>query len=219
MHMNTSRTLNLKQPPLFIVLEGVEGSGKSTQARLLANWLESKSIPHTLTREPGGTAVGEEVRQILLHGHDMPPEAELLLMNASRAVFVREVVRPALSEGKIVVADRFSLSSLAYQGYGRGLPLERVREICDFAAGGLKPDLTIVIDVPLEMGEARRSARSGPDRIERAGTEFHQRVAEAYRLLPDTEPGIARVSGVGAIDDVHARIMSLLAQRFPETFK
>jgi dTMP kinase len=203
---------------MFLVLEGVEGSGKSTQARLLGRWLTERGVPHVLTREPGGTAVGEEIRQILLHGHDMPPESELLLMNAARAVFVREVVRPALEAGKIVIADRFSLSSLAYQGYGRQLPLVNVRAVCEFAAGGLEPDLTIVLDVPVDTGEARRATRGGADRIERAGTEFHARVAEAYRLLPDTERGVVRVSGTGSVDDVHERIRALLTTRFAETF-
>lgn len=203
---------------IFLVLEGVEGSGKSTQARLLGRWLTGLGVPHVLTREPGGTLVGEEIRQILLHGHEMPPESELLLMNAARAVFVREVVQPALDAGQVVITDRFSLSSLAYQGYGRGLSIDRVREVCQFAAGALEPDLTIVLDVPLETGHARRATRGGADRIERAGTEFHARVAEAYRLLPDTETGVVRVSGTGSIEEVHERIRSLLAQRFPETF-
>ena len=203
---------------MFLVLEGVEGSGKSTQARLLGRWLTGLGVPHVLTREPGGTAVGEEIRQILLHGHEMPAESELLLMNAARAVFVAEVVRPALESGQIVIADRFSLSSLAYQGYGRGLPLDRVREICTFAAAGLVPDLTIVLDVPLETGDARRATRGGADRIERAGTEFHARVAEAYRLLPGTESGVVRVSGTGTIEDVHERIRRILTRDFPETF-
>jgi dTMP kinase len=202
----------------FFVLEGVEGSGKSTQARLLGRWLTGLGVPHVLTREPGGTLVGEEIRQILLHGHEMPAESELLLMNAARAVFVREVVQPALDAGQVVVADRFSLSSLAYQGYGRGLPIDRVRAVCEFAAGGLEPDLTVVLDVPLETGDARRATRGGADRIERAGMEFHARVAEAYRLLPDTETGVVRVSGTGSIEEVHERIRSLLIQRFPETF-
>lgn len=203
---------------MFLVLEGVEGSGKSTQARLLGQWLTGQGVPCVLTREPGGTAVGEEIRQILLHGHEMPPESELLLMNAARAIFVAEVVRPALAAGKVVVADRFSLSSMAYQGYGRGLRVEDVRSICSFASGGLQPDLTIVLDVPVEIGEARRATRSGADRIERAGTEFHRRVAEAYRLLPDSESGVARISGLGSTDEVQQRIRELLAERFPETF-
>ncbi|HUP88110.1 MAG TPA: dTMP kinase [Longimicrobiales bacterium] len=203
---------------MFLVLEGVEGSGKSTQARLLGDWLAEHGVPHVLTREPGGTAIGEEIRQILLHGHDMPAETELLLFNASRAVFITEVVRPALDAGKVVVADRFYHSSLAYQAYGRGLPLERAREVCEFAVAGVQPDLTIILDVPTAVGEGRRATRGQPDRIERAGMEFHDRVAEAYRLLPGMMPDVELISGEGAIDDVRARIMSLLSQRFPETF-
>lgn len=202
---------------MFIVFEGAEGSGKSTQARLLADLLGRHGIGHVLTREPGGTSVGEEIRAILLHGSDIPAETELLLMNAARAVFVAEVVRPALAAGDVVIADRFWLSSLAYQGYGRGLPLEDVRRICAFAAGGLEPDLTIVLDVPLEESEQRRSGR-GADRIERAGVEFHQRVVGAYRLLPQTEVNVELVSGVGDPAEVLARIVGSLCARFPETF-
>lgn len=202
---------------MFIVLEGAEGSGKSTQARLLGELLSRHGIKHVLTREPGGTSVGEEIRAILLHGSDIPAETELLLMNAARAVFVAEVVKPALAAGDVVIADRFSLSSLAYQGYGRGLPLEDVRRICAFAAGGLEPDLTIVLDVPMEESEQRRSSR-GADRIERAGAQFHQRVAGAYRLLPGSERNVELISGVGTTAEVHGRIVALLAARFPETF-
>jgi dTMP kinase len=154
----------------------------------------------------------------LLHGHDMPAETELLLMNAARAALIDEVIRPALAAGTVVLADRFYHSSIAYQSFGRGLELERVRQICSFATGGLEPDLTIVLDVPLETGTARRATRSGPDRIERAGTDFHQRVAEAYRLLPGIESGVERVDGEGSVEVVQQRIRELLAGRFPETF-
>lgn len=212
--------MNRKTSPagFFLVFEGVEGSGKSTQARLLASTLAAQNAPHILTREPGGTAVGEEIRRILLHGHDMPPESELLLFNAARAAFVKEVVRPALAAGKIVLADRFFYSSLAYQAYGRGLPLEQAKAVCEFAIAGTRPDLTIILDVPLAEGEQRRATRSGPDRIERAGSEFHSRVAEAYRLLPRTEPDVVEVSGTGSVEEVQKRIAALLIERFPETF-
>ncbi len=202
---------------MFIVLEGAEGSGKSTQVRLLGEWLSRHGVDHVLTREPGGTATGEEIRAILLHGRDIPAESELLLMNAARAVFVREIVQPALAAGRVVVADRFWLSSLAYQGYGRGLPLEQVRAICTFAAQGITPDLTIILDVALEVSEARRKGR-GADRIERAGTEFHERVAGAYRLLAQTESNVELLPGVEPAEAVHERIISLLRSRFPETF-
>lgn len=210
--------MNSKSRSVFVVLEGVEGSGKSTQARLLGDWLTARGVPHVLAREPGGTTVGEEIRQILLHGNEMPPEAELLLMNAARAVFMAEVVRPALEAGKVVVADRFYHSSIAYQGYGRGLSIERVRAVCAFATADVSPDLTIILDVPLETGTARRATRGGEDRIERAGTDFHTKVAEAYRLLPGMEPETVQVSGTGSVDEVQHRIRALLAGRFPETF-
>jgi dTMP kinase len=202
---------------VFIVLEGAEGSGKSTQARLIGEWLAANGVEHILTREPGGTKVGEEIRAILLHGDDIPAETELLLMNAARAVFVNDVVKPALAAGKIVVADRFWLSSVAYQGYGRGLPLDEVRSICAFAAQGISPDLTVVLDVSAEESEARRAGR-GADRIERAGAEFHQRVAGAYRLLPRMEANVELLSGEGAPAEVHQRIRAVLRARLPETF-
>lgn len=146
---------------LFIVLEGVEGSGKTTQARLLGERLARAGIDHLVTREPGGTATGEEIRRLLLHGGEVPARAELLLMLAARAVFVEEVVRPALARGAVVVADRYELSTLAYQGYGRGLPLDEVRRMNAFATGGLTADLTLVLDVPPEVGAARRAREGG----------------------------------------------------------
>ena len=205
---------------LFIVLEGVEGSGKTTQARLLGERLAAAGIDHLVTREPGGTATGEEIRRLLLHGGEVPARAELLLMLAARAVFVEEVVRPALARGAVVVADRYELSTLAYQGYGRGLPLDEVRRMNAFATGGLTADLTLVLDVPPEVGAARR-AREGrnADRIEQAGEEFHARVAGAYRLLAETEPGVVRIDGSGSAEAVHAEIVDLLRSRFPETLK
>ncbi|MFS8637279.1 MAG: dTMP kinase [Gemmatimonadota bacterium] len=203
---------------LFIVLEGVEGSGKTTQARLLGERLARAGIDHLVTREPGGTEVGEEIRRILLHGGEMPARAELLLLLAARAVFVEEVVRPALERGAVVVADRYELSTLAYQGYGRGLPLDEVRRMNAFATGGLSPDLTLVLDVPPEIGAERR-AREGrnADRIEQAGAEFHAQVARAYRLLAETEPRVMRIDGARSPEAVHAEIVDLLRSRFPET--
>lgn len=205
---------------MFIVLEGVEGSGKSTQARLLGEWLAVRSLPHVVTREPGGTQVGEQIRNALLHGgDDVPARTELLLMLAARAAFVDGVVRPALERGEIVVADRYELSSFAYQGYGRGLPLEEVRRANAFATGGLAPDLTVVLEVPPEAGAARRQAAGhAADRIERAGAAFHQRVARAYRLLSESERNIQVVAGAADVDAVHRSITRILEERFPETF-
>lgn len=204
---------------MFIVLEGIEGSGKSTQARMLGDWLSSLGISHVLAREPGGTVIGEEIRRALLHGGDVPARTELLLMLAARAAFVEQVVKPALARGEVVVADRYEMSSLAYQGGGRGLGFDDVRAVNAFATAGLKPDVTLLLDVPLEEGIARREQRDGdPDRIERAGDEFHQAVAGAYRLLSSSEPDVVVVAGSAGPDAVHASIRALLAGRFPETF-
>jgi dTMP kinase len=204
---------------LFLVFEGVEGSGKSTQAKLLAEWLEAREIPHLLCREPGGTALGEEIRRLLLEGGEVGPRAELLLMLAARATFVDELVRPHLAAGEVVIADRYQLSTFAYQGYGRGLPLDEVRRINAFATGGLTPDLTLVFDVPPAVGEARRAAAGrGSDRIERAGAAFHQRVFEAYRLLAEAEPGVECIEGTAPPDVVQQMVLDCLRRRFPETF-
>lgn len=203
----------------FIVLEGVEGSGKSTQARLLGDWLSEHGRPNVVTREPGGTPTGEALRRVLLEGGEVPARAELLLMLAARAALVEDVVRPALDAGATVIADRFDLSTLAYQAHGRGLPLEEVRRLNAFATGGLRPDVTLLLDVPLHVGEIRRTgAGRRPDRIEEAGRDFHRRVAEAYGLLAAEEPGVLRVAGDQPVGKVHLRIRETLAGLFPETF-
>jgi dTMP kinase len=204
---------------LFLVLEGVEGSGKTTQRALLTDWLERQGLEYTATREPGGTATGEAIRRILLESPHVVERAELLLFLAARAAVVDEVVRPALAEGRIVVADRFDLSTLAYQGHGRGLDLAAVRSANRLATGGLEPDLTIVLDVPAAVGLDRLSSRpGGRDRIEGEGESFLARVAEAYRLLAQLEARVACVDGRRTPDRVHAEIVSELALRFPETF-
>ena len=206
---------------LFIVLEGVEGAGKTTQTRLLADWLTSIGQSVTATREPGGTAVGEAVRAVLLDRTDLevPAESELLLVLAARAAFVRDVVRPALEQGDVVVADRFSLSTLAYQGHGRGLDLDSVRSLDAFARGGINPHLTILFDLDPQEGVRRQSvAGKGRDRIERAGEDFHTRVADGYRELALSEPGVAVVDAMGTPEEVHLRVREALHQAFPGTF-
>ncbi|MCA9297611.1 MAG: dTMP kinase [Phycisphaerales bacterium] len=205
----------------FVVLEGGEGAGKSTQAALLSRWMDSCGIPHVSTREPGGTGVGEAIREIVLGREDLeiPAETELLLILAARAAFVRKVVAPALEEGKVVLADRFSLSTLAYQGFGRGLDLDAIRTGIDIATGGVRPDLTLLLDVPTAVGAARQERSGvGPDRIEREGHAFLDRVQQGYRTLARTEAGVAVVDADGTPEEVQERIRGVLRARFPETF-
>jgi dTMP kinase len=204
---------------IFVVLEGVEGSGKSTQTKLLARWLSEAGVAHCVTREPGGTPVGEEIRRVLLHGGDMPARTELLLYLAARAALVEQVVRPALQSGEVVIADRFELSTFAYQAHGRGLPLDAVRAANAIATGGLRPDLTIVLELPPEVGAARRAATgTAADRIERAGAAFHQAVSRAYGLLSEQEANVVAVAGEAGPNVVHSAIRRVLESRFPETF-
>jgi dTMP kinase len=205
----------------FIVLEGGEGAGKSTQAALLSAWLDKLGVPHIVTREPGGTPVGEAVRSVVLSRTDleMPAESELFLYLASRAAFVRDVVRPALEAGRTVVADRFDLSTLAYQGYGRGLDLVDVRRSIALATGGLEPDLYVYLDMPVDEGVDRQK-RGGlePDRMEREGVAFLQRVRDGYLELARTTPRVKVVGAAGSPQEVHERLRRLLAAELPETF-
>lgn len=204
---------------VFIAFEGPEGAGKSTQVRLLEAWLRESGHDPLLTREPGGTAVAEDVRRILLESESLSPRAELLLMLASRATLVESVIEPALAAGRVVVTDRFHLSTLAYQGHGRGLPLDEVEAMNRFATGGLEPDLTLLLDLDPGVGASRKAmAGAGPDRIERAGNAFHRTVAEAYRLLADEDERIERVDATGSAEAVHAAVVGRLSARFPETF-
>ena len=205
----------------FVVLEGGEGAGKSTQAALLARWLHDRGVPCTLAREPGSTAVGEAIREVVLGRTDleMPAESELLLILAARAAFVREVVRPALARGEVVVADRFDLSTLAYQGYGRGLDLARVRAAMEVATGDLRPDLYLVLDVPVKEGAARRRAAGGSvDRIEGAGADFLHAVRDGYLELAGAGERVELVSGLGSPLRVQERLLGCLKRRLPEVF-
>lgn len=205
----------------FIVLEGVEGAGKTTQIRLLSAWLAGAGVAHVTAREPGGTDVGEAIRAVLLAHRegDVPPETELLLMLGARAAFVRQVVRPALEAGTVVLADRFDFSTFAYQGYGRGLDLDAVRRLNAFATDGLVPDLYVVLDLPVGEGAARQ-AREGSerDRIEKEGPAFLERVREGYRALAAQEGRARMVDARGDAETVHRRLRTLLGSTFPETF-
>lgn len=179
----------------FITFEGPDGSGKSTQIELLAHHLRSIGWNVLTTREPGGTPIGDQIRNVLhdVTNTEMVSEAEILLYSASRAQLVGQVIRPALAQGATVLSDRYADSTIAYQGYGRGLDLNVLRRITDFATGGLAPDLTIYLDLPVEQGLERKrqalSQRSGEwNRLDQEDVEFHQRVRQGYLELAAAEP-------------------------------
>jgi len=188
----------------LVVFEGGEGSGKSTQAALLATRLGA-----VLTREPGGTEIGSRIRAVVLDaavGAALDVRAEALLMAADRAQHVAEVIRPALSAGRDVVCDRFTGSTLAYQGYARGLPVDELSWLSAWATGELEPDVVILLDVPSEVAVSRM--KTEPDRMEAAGDDFHRRVVEGYRALAAADPGRWRVvDGSGSVEEVEARVV------------
>jgi dTMP kinase len=194
---------------LFITFEGTEGSGKTTQLAALAERLRSLGRAVRVLREPGGTPVGEEIRHTLQHSQanrDMTPEAELLLLNASRAQLVRQVIRPALAAGEIVLCDRFYDSTLAYQGYGRGLDFKQIQKIISFAVGRTRPDLTLLLMIPVAVSEARRRSRPAErDRMEEAGRDFFQRVEKGYQAIAATQPRRVRRLDATAPAEVVAR--------------
>ncbi|HEX6927474.1 MAG TPA: dTMP kinase [Longimicrobiaceae bacterium] len=208
-------------PGLFLAFEGVEGSGKSTQTRLLAEDLTRAGYEVTVAREPGTTPLGERIRSIVLEGADLeiPGRSELFLMLAARAAFVDQVVRPALEAGRIVISDRFELSTLAYQGAGRGVPVEEIQRANRLATGGLSPDATILLSLDPEEGVRRQDAVSKRrDRLEREGIEFHRRVARGYEELAERVAGVVRVDAAGSIEEVRMGVRRALSSRFPETF-
>jgi dTMP kinase len=180
---------------VFITFEGPEGSGKSTHIRLLGTFLRSQKRPVLLTREPGGTTLAAGIRKLLLNGGDgLSPLAELFLYEADRAQHVREILVPALRQGKIVLCDRYTDSTLAYQGFGRGLDRTAVQALNAIASEGLKPDLTIFLDVPVARGLAlAKKKKNRHDRLERAGFAFHKRVRAGFHALAKKEPKRFRV--------------------------
>lgn len=206
---------------LFLAFEGVEGSGKSTQARLLADKLSEWGIPVVHAREPGSTPLGERIRGLVLQDADLqiPARSELFLMLAARAAFVEQVIEPALSQGKVVIADRYQLSTFAYQGFGRELELEAVRRINAYATDGRSPDLTLFMDLDPRIGADRqRAASKSQDRMESERDNFHARVGEGYRTLAGVEEGVVRFDASGGIEQIHGEIVALLVDRYPETF-
>ena len=230
---------------LFITFEGTEGCGKSTQIALLADRLHKLNYHDVIVlREPGGTPIGEEIRHTLKHSQQnqaMTAEAELLLMNASRAQLVREIIRPALAAGKIILCDRFYDSSIAYQGYGRELDLAAVKSMIDFAVGNTRPSLTLLLTVPLEISEARRAARKetmlfdmpapdkkvplklpfaepARDRMEEADRDFFERVAKGFKAIAAAEPNrVHVVDSSSSVENTFAKIWELVQAVLPKT--
>jgi dTMP kinase len=205
----------------FITLEGPEGSGKTTAARHVADWLRGRGIDTVLTHEPGGTPLGEEVRRIVLHmrgmSDDLDPRADALLYAAGRAQHVARVIRPALDRGAWVVCARYADSSLAYQGAGYGNDTDELRSLQDFATGGLWPDLTILLDLPVEIGLERTRRRAEWNRFE--DTEevaFFERVRRAYLDFAAQEPDRYEiVDGSGSVDAADAAIRAAIERRLP----
>jgi dTMP kinase len=174
---------------MFITFEGIEGSGKSTQAKLLAEYLRGKGLSVVLTREPGGVELSERIRSILIDpSSDISPKAELFLFLASRAQHVSELILPALRRDQIVICDRFADASVAYQGYGRGLDIRMIRKLNDWAICGIRPDLTLLLDLSPEIGLRRVRLSSTLDRIEEEDLEFHRRVRKGYLEIARAEP-------------------------------
>lgn len=205
---------------MFITLEGTEGCGKSTQIGLTAEWLRSLGREVVTLREPGGTPLGEEIRHLLKHsdaGHGMSPEAELLLMNASRAQLVREVIRPALASGKIVLCDRFFDSTIAYQGHGRGLDMNAVRAVIDFAIGDCQPTVTLLLKVPVRVSEERRAAREtkdaeARDRFEQSDRAFFERVEAGFGKIAEAAPErIRAIDAAASLAEVQDAIRAVIA--------
>ncbi len=201
----------------FIVLEGVDGSGKSTQAFLLTKFLGERKVRVLPTREPGGTETGEKVREILLEtgGEDLSPECELLLYTASRAQHVERLIKPSLIRGYVVICERYNWSSIAYQGYAGGLPIDMVEEIGRFATGGLEPDLTVVLDIDPDIAVTRDMTpiQGRPyDRIERKGVEFQHKVRAGFLELAKRHPEKSRVVDASLpAKRVHEEIQKLVA--------
>ena len=200
---------------VFITLEGGDGSGKTTQAELLREWLANGGRTVVRTREPGGTEVGVEVREIVLHHRgDITPRAEALLYAADRAHHVATVVRPALERGDVVIQDRYIDSSVAYQGVGRVLDPEAIRGLSDWATEGLRPDLTILLDLDADAARGRLDgARTRYDRLEAEASDFHGRVRTAYLAIADAEPDRFLVVDASApVDDIAGVIRARVAR-------
>jgi dTMP kinase len=203
----------------FITFEGSEGSGKSTQVQRLAARLERSGVPYLLTREPGGTPIGETIRELLQfasHNARMTAEAELLLFEASRSQLVREIIKPARERGLCVIADRFFDSTTVYQGAARNLDREMVERLNGFAVGDCIPDVTFALDIDAATAKSRMHKPRRPDRMEQQPDEFYERVREAYRDLAAREPNrIVLIDGSRGPDEIENEIWKIISLRFP----
>jgi dTMP kinase len=198
---------------IFISFEGIEGSGKSTQARLLYKHLSDKGLEVVLTEEPGGTKIGLKIRELLLaiENKDMTPQTELLLYNASRTQHINEVILPAMKRGAIVITDRFIDSTIAYQGYGRGIDLNLVFSIDRLITAGLRPHITFLLDLDVETGLKRNRGVSKTDRLELEDLEFHKKVRNGYIELATKEPErIKLIDASKSIEEMHNKIVEII---------
>lgn len=207
----------MAQRGFFITLEGGEGSGKSTQVPVVADFFRQRGYDVVCTREPGGTKLAEQIRSVLLTKdpeEDLCDKSELLLMYAARAQLVETLIKPSLAQGKVVISDRFDLSTLAYQGAGRGIPLAEIAALRQVAIGDFAPDLTLLLDVPVEVGMARMRARGKADRIEQAGTAFFERIRTGFREYALSHPGeVALIDGTKELAQVSAQVEQVLTER------
>jgi len=207
----------------FIAFEGSEGCGKTTQVQLLANRLDAGGIPFLITREPGGTAIGETIRELLQYAPQstgMTPETEVLLFEASRAQLVREIIKPALDRGECVIADRFFDSTTVYQGVARKLDKKVVRQLNAFAVGDCIPDITFLLDVDLETTHARMKGPRRPDRMEQEADEFYEKVRDGYLEFAKWQKDrVVVIKGWESPTDIEKEIWKILAKRFPDLAK
>jgi dTMP kinase len=211
--------LKATMPGLFLSLDGIDGTGKSTQGRLLSEWLLAIGARVTTCIDPGGTPIGAALRNIVLdHRQDISLPCEALVFMASRAELVARVIRPALAENRVVICDRFQLANVVYQGYGGGLPAEELWSIGRFATGGLAPDLTLVFDLPIEVAAERRDRQ--PDRLERRDRDYHERVRQGYLLEASRQPERIRViDASGSIELVHQLVRTEVLPLLPSELR
>lgn len=197
---------------IFIVLEGPDGSGKSTMAKKIGDYYRGRGREIEFTREPGGTKISEKVRKLILdkNNTEMDYRTEALLYAAARAQLVSEKIKPWLNEGKIVISERYVYSSLVYQGVGRGLGVEEVKKINDFAIAGLKPDMVLLLDVNPEKGLKRKLNINGGDRLENEDVSFHMEVYEGYKSLMQFFPEIKRINAERTIDEIFCDIKKII---------